>query len=97
MADRETDMPWLYEPDENPKRKHHWNKDYAGFVEVGPNRVGKCPATLNLSDAQALLEPAVPSAAVRGPRRYRLSCCADQPRSLVPWFSRAPSGIPAHW
>ncbi len=45
MADRETDMPWLYEPDENPKRKHHWNKDYAGFVEVGPNRVGKCPAT----------------------------------------------------
>ena len=31
------DMPhkWLYEPDEDPKRKHHWNQNNAGFVTVG--------------------------------------------------------------
>ena len=63
-------MPWLYEPDESPKRKHHWNKDLAGFVEVGPNLVGKCPATLDLSDAQALLDGAVPYFLPRWNRPY---------------------------
>ena len=31
------DIPhkWLYEPDENPKKKHHWDQSAAGFVAVG--------------------------------------------------------------
>ena len=53
-------MSWRHESDENPKRKHHWDEDHAGFVEVGPNHVGKCPATMSPSDAQALLAGAIP-------------------------------------
>ena len=63
-------MTWRYESDENPKRKHHWDKDQAGFVEVGPNRVGKCPAAMNPSDAQALLDGAIPYFPPRWSRPY---------------------------
>src|SRR4051812_3673364 len=48
-------MPWKYEPDENPKRKHHWSHDYAGFVKVKDVLVGKCPSTLSIADCEALL------------------------------------------
>ena len=67
------------ESDENPKRKHHWDKDHAGFVEVGPNRVGKCPATMNPSDAQALLDDAIPYCHPRWSRPYpqRLYECEE--------------------
>lgn len=34
-------MTWQYEPDENPKRKHHWDREHAGFVTVGRIRVRK--------------------------------------------------------
>ena len=68
---RMTEMrTWQYEPDENPKRKHHWDKDHAGFVKVGPNRVGKCPATMNPSDVQALLDDAIPYVSPRWSRSY---------------------------
>ena len=63
-------MTWRYESDENPKRKHHWDEDHAGFVEVGPNRVGKCPATMSPSDAQALLAGAIPYFPPRWSRPY---------------------------
>jgi hypothetical protein len=46
---------WIYEPDENPKRRHHWENDYAGFVNVSGNLVAKCPADLSLADATKLL------------------------------------------
>jgi len=47
---------WEYQSDENPKRKHHWEKDHPGFVEVprrksrGSVRVGKCPSKLAPSE-----------------------------------------------
>lgn len=63
-------MKWVYEPDENPKRKHHWDRDHAGFIKRGPNHVGKCPAGMSLSDAQALINDAVPYRSPRWPRSY---------------------------
>ena len=53
-------MPWRYEPDEVPKRKHHWSEDRAGFVTVKGVEVGKCPASLSVATAESLLEAAVP-------------------------------------
>ena len=61
-------MTWVYEPDEYPKRKHHWDRSHAGFIRRGPNRVGKCPADMSLLDAQALINDAVP---YRSPRWHR--------------------------
>lgn len=46
---------WLYETDENPKRKHHWNNDFAGQERVGSVVVSKCPAHLSHDQAQDLL------------------------------------------
>lgn len=63
-------MQWVYEPDENPKRKHHWDLDPAGFVKDGPNRVGKCPAGMSLSDAQVLISDAIPYYPPRWHRSY---------------------------
>ena len=72
-------MIWRYEPDEDPKRKHHWDRDHAGFVKVGPSRVGKCPATMSLSQAQALLDDAIPFVPPRWSRSYpkRLYAVSD--------------------
>lgn len=50
---------WQYEPDESPKRKHHWSNDFAGFIEVGVNFVGKCPSSLTLQQAEELLNSGV--------------------------------------
>ena len=46
---------WKYEPDEVPKRKHAWEKDYAGFVIVRGVQVGKCPKGLDLDRAEGLI------------------------------------------
>jgi hypothetical protein len=51
---------WLYEPDENPKRKHHWKEDRAGFEMMGNIFVGKCPNTMSLKAAQSLLDSGIP-------------------------------------
>lgn len=32
-----------YRVDESPKRKHHWDRDEPGFLEVSGALVGKCP------------------------------------------------------
>jgi hypothetical protein len=50
---------WLYEPDEVPKRKHHWKEPGAGFVMVGSVFVGKCPSTMSIESAQELLNSGV--------------------------------------
>ena len=52
------------------KWKHHWDRDHAGFVRRGPNRIGKCPAGMSLSDAQALINDAVPYRSPRWRRSY---------------------------
>ncbi len=51
---------WAYEPDEVPKRKHRWGNDYAGFVEVGGNLVGKCPTSMTMDRAEKLLNDGIP-------------------------------------
>jgi len=49
-------MTWRYQPDENPKRRHHWKKPVPGFVE-GPRgeRVGKCPSDVDNALAEELI------------------------------------------
>lgn len=47
--------PWKYQPDEDPKRKHHWKGIRAGFVTVRGEVVGKCPCTISLELAEHLL------------------------------------------
>lgn len=58
---------WLYETDEDPKRKHHWQNDYAGFVVIGQNYVGKCPSSMTLAAAQDKLNQGIPWS----PRNWR--------------------------
>ena len=98
-------MIWRYEADEDPKRKHHWNKDHAGFVKVGPNRIGKCPAKMSAYDAEALLNDAIPYFPPRWSKPYpkRLYAVSDgvvyrasptNPGTLLPWVPRASVGIP---
>jgi len=50
---------WLYQPDEDPKRKHHWNQNEAGFVTVGAIFVGKCPSDMTIELAQTLLNTGI--------------------------------------
>lgn len=51
---------WEYETDENPKRKHHWNRNEAGHLEVQGVLVSKCPANLSNAEAEALLNEGIP-------------------------------------
>lgn len=44
-----------YRPDEIPKKKHHWGEPHAGFVRVRGQLIGKCPATMTIAAAEALL------------------------------------------
>jgi hypothetical protein len=46
---------WVYEPDERPKRKHHWDRPHAGFVKVRGMWVGKCPNDVSIEEAEHLL------------------------------------------
>lgn len=41
-------MAWTYEPDEIPKRKHQWDRDEAGFLQVGPHEWGSAHGTSRL-------------------------------------------------
>jgi hypothetical protein len=50
---------WVYEPDEVPKRKHHWKEPRAGFVMVGNVWIGKCPSTMTLESAEELLNSGI--------------------------------------
>jgi hypothetical protein len=47
--------PWKYQPDEDPKRKHHWSEPRAGFATEGGEKVGKCPCTITVELAERLL------------------------------------------
>jgi hypothetical protein len=63
--------PWRYEPDEVPKRKHHWNRPEAGFAPGrGEPLVAKCPNTMSIEVAEALLEEAFPWSPDRWPGSY---------------------------
>lgn len=53
-------MTYEYEPDEVPKKKHHWGNDHAGLLEVGGEVVGKCPAKMSLTAAEDLLNDGLP-------------------------------------
>ncbi|MBI4703444.1 MAG: hypothetical protein HY744_20215 [Deltaproteobacteria bacterium] len=50
---------WRYEPDEKPKKKHHWDKPRPGFVKVRGVDVGKCPHGLSLDRAERLLNQGI--------------------------------------
>lgn len=70
---------WLYEPEAEPKLKHHWQHDRAGFIEVGSQLVAKCPAGMTLADAQSLLDNSIPYFPPRWSRSYpqRLYAVSD--------------------
>ena len=61
---------WLYEHDESPKRKHAWGEGSAGFASVRGVLVGKCPAHMGISEAQELLDTALPFSSPRWPHDY---------------------------
>ncbi len=44
-----------YKPDEEPKRKHKRDQPVAGFVKLRDKVVGKCPCTMSLAEAEALM------------------------------------------
>ncbi|NYJ00254.1 hypothetical protein HNR19_000952 [Nocardioides thalensis] len=48
-------MTWKYERDETPRRKHQWDRDEPGFVEVNGVTVGKCPSSMTVARAEAAL------------------------------------------
>ncbi|PZR16693.1 MAG: hypothetical protein DI536_05930 [Archangium gephyra] len=51
-----------YEPDEKPKKKHHWANDFPGFIELPPKsgiQVGKCPSSLTPALAEPILRRGV--------------------------------------
>jgi hypothetical protein len=52
-------MPWTYQPDEKPKRKHHWDNTFAGFVALGGRKVGKCPKNFDPVLATSLLNAGI--------------------------------------
>lgn len=63
-------MTYAYEPDEVPKKKHHWDNDHAGLLEAGGEVVGKCPANMSLAAAEDLLNDGLPWFPHRWPRSY---------------------------
>jgi hypothetical protein len=63
-------MPWKYAPDEDPKRKHHWSNDYAGFKKVGNSLVGKCPNNLSLAKCEQLINVGVGWSPDRWNKKY---------------------------
>jgi hypothetical protein len=91
---------WRYVPDEDPKRKHHWGELRAGFLRVGSADVGKCPQSMALSTAQALMDEAVPWFPLRWTKSYpqRLYAVLEgvvyRATPTVPGFSY--HGFPEH-
>ena len=81
---------WLYEHDESPKRKHAWGEGSAGFASVRGVLVGKCPAHMGISEAQELLDTALPFSSPRcltttrrGCTRFTMAWCTER-RAPVP-------------
>ncbi len=52
-------MEWEYEPDEEPKWRHFWDKNEAGFMTVGTGSVGKCPKGISKGTARKLLNSGI--------------------------------------
>jgi hypothetical protein len=63
-------MPWEYDPGEDPKKRHHWEKNEAGFVEIDGKPVGKCPNNISPAQARELLNDGVPWVPHRWRSRY---------------------------
>lgn len=60
-----------YEADENPKRKHKWDRDEAGFVKgPGGEIVAKCPSSMTNPEAETLLAGGIPWSAPRWGKTY---------------------------
>lgn len=57
-------MRFSYEPKRDAhdrKIKHEWKKDHAGFVpDRAGNTEGKCPASIDIEQAEALLNDGIP-------------------------------------
>jgi hypothetical protein len=51
-------VPWSYDPGDK-RRKHKWNKEYAGFEIEGGLQIGKCPQALTTEVAEQLLNSGV--------------------------------------
>lgn len=51
---------WQYETDQEPKRKHHWTNDYAGWVEIKGLIVSKCPSGMSHQEAEEMLNMGIP-------------------------------------
>lgn len=63
--------PYKYAPDENPKRKHHWNKNIAGFAKGrGGQLVGKCPNKLPIAACEELLNNGIQYSSPRWEKPY---------------------------
>jgi hypothetical protein len=75
------DMPhkWLYEADEDPKRKHHWRQNRAGFVTVGATFIAKCPNNMSIESAQKLLDTGIEWSPKMWSESYpqRIYCVSD--------------------
>lgn len=63
-------MPWTYVPDENPKRKHHWSNNFAGFRKFGNTLIGKCPNNLSMHECEAMLNSGIPWTPDRWTKKY---------------------------
>ena len=50
---------YLYEPEQNPKRKHHWPHPEPILIRIDNEWIGKCPAGVTLEEAEALLNQGV--------------------------------------
>jgi len=50
---------WRYDPGDG-KKKHAWSKDEAGFAPSDKGPIGKCPASITLSDAENILNEGFP-------------------------------------
>ena len=60
---------WRYEPEE-PKWKHAWEHDRAGFQTVHGVPVGKCPNSVSNAEAERWLAEAWPWSPSNWPRSY---------------------------
>jgi len=56
---------WEYVPDELPKRKHAWDRNEAGFIEVDGVKVGKCPHNI-MQEAKELLNTGLEESPEKG-------------------------------
>jgi hypothetical protein len=89
---------WRYEADEEPKRKHGWHKDGAGFVDQDGVPVGKCPIGMSREEAEALLNDGIaydPAGSGGAPPRIYAICDGVLYRA-VPTREGVYHGFPEH-